>query len=59
MLRGLMKFFLLSRLLGGGRRGGGRGRGGCGMGGLVLIILVVVIFFLFRSCSGGAPAYDF
>ncbi|MDQ3535385.1 MAG: hypothetical protein M3421_07130 [Bacteroidota bacterium] len=48
-MRNIFKFFLLSRLLGGGRSR--RGKQGCGC--LGTIIIIVVLFFLLRACTGG------
>lgn len=57
MLRGLLKMFLLSKLLGGAGRtgnGDGNGRGGCGgIGCLGLVIVLVLLYFLFRYLNGG------
>jgi hypothetical protein len=55
MLRGLFKFWLLSKLF------GGRGRGGCGgIGCLGIIVLAVLAYFLFRYLgSSGGAATDF
>ncbi|MBX0333459.1 hypothetical protein K3G39_09430 [Pontibacter sp. HSC-14F20] len=55
MLRGLFKFWMLSKLFGGrGDAGGGRGRGGCGgIGCLGIIVLAVLAYFLFQYLGGG------
>jgi hypothetical protein len=54
MLKGLFRFWLLSKLLGGrGGAGGGRRRGGCGgIGCLGLILLAVLAYFLFQYLGG-------
>ena len=58
MLKGLFRFWLLSRLFGG--RGGGRGRGGCGgIGCLGIIILAILAYFLFQYLNGGGTATGF
>ncbi|WP_299984591.1 hypothetical protein [uncultured Pontibacter sp.] len=52
MLRGLFKFWMLSKLFG-GRGGGGRGRGGCGgIGCIGIIVLAVLAYFLFQYLGG-------
>ncbi|MHC2993254.1 hypothetical protein OB13_17325 [Pontibacter sp. HJ8] len=61
MLRGLFRFWMLSKLFGGrGSAGGRRGRGGCGgMGCIGLILLAVLAYFLFQYLSGGNTTADF
>ncbi|MDX5419085.1 MAG: hypothetical protein LPK09_07700 [Hymenobacteraceae bacterium] len=62
MLRGLFKFWLLSKLFGGrGSAGGRRGRGGCGgIGCLGLIVLAVLAYFLFQYLGdNGGVTTDF
>ncbi|WP_299705324.1 hypothetical protein [uncultured Pontibacter sp.] len=62
MLRGLFKFWILSKLFGGrGGAGGGRGRGGCGgIGCLGIIVLAVLTYFLFQYLGGdGGTVTDF
>ncbi|MCP2042585.1 hypothetical protein [Pontibacter sp. HSC-36F09] len=56
MLRGLFRFWLLSKLFGGrGGAGCGRGRGGCGgIGCLGIIVLAILAYFLFQYLGGGA-----
>ncbi|MBD1398035.1 hypothetical protein H9Q13_12730 [Pontibacter sp. JH31] len=62
MLRGLFKFWILSKLFGGrSGAGGGKGRGGCGgIGCLGLIVLAVLAYFLFQYLGGdGGTTADF
>ncbi|PKV66841.1 hypothetical protein [Pontibacter ramchanderi] len=62
MLKGLFRFWLLSKLFGGrGSAGDGRGRGGCGgIGCLGIIVLAVLAYFLFQYLGGdGSAATDF
>lgn len=61
MLRGLFKFWLLSRLFGGRGGAGGGGRGGCGgIGCLGIIVLAVLAYFLFQYLGGdGGTTTDF
>ncbi|MDO6389301.1 hypothetical protein Q4E40_04120 [Pontibacter sp. BT731] len=56
MLRGLFRFWMLSKLFGGrGGAGGGRGRGGCGgIGCLGIIVLAILAYFLFQYLGGDA-----
>ncbi|WP_157578481.1 hypothetical protein [Pontibacter roseus] len=61
MLRGLFKFWMLSKLFGSrGGDGRGRGRGGCGgIGCLGIILLAILAYFLFQYLGGGGTATDF
>jgi hypothetical protein len=47
MFRSLLQFFLLNKLLGGGRGDGGSGRRG-GLGCFGFILLLVVIYFVYQ-----------
>ena len=60
MLKGLFRFWLLSKLFGGRGGGDGRRRSGCGgIGCLGLILLAVLLYFLFQYLNGGGTATDF
>jgi hypothetical protein len=48
MFRGLLQFFLLNKLLGGGRGDGGPGRRRGGLGCFGFILLLVVIYFVYQ-----------
>ncbi|CAN5183147.1 hypothetical protein BH23BAC1_BH23BAC1_34700 [soil metagenome] len=53
-MRNFFKFYLLSRLFGGGGRGA-RGRQGCGCIGA--IIAIIIIYFIFQALMGGGGIF--